>query len=67
MSQVVSESVPSVKKNIDFRLPICFVEHKELSNDLINDLELLRFKDNDSLGFYDAIFEPKTEYGKRRL
>ena len=65
MSQVVSESVPSVKKNIDFRLPICFVEHKELSNDLINDLELLRFKDNDSSGFYDAIFEPKTEYGKK--
>ena len=66
MSQVVLQYDPLVKENSAFRLPVTFTEKKKLSQDLINDLELTKFKDDESSGFYEKIFDPVTSYGKRQ-
>ena len=69
MSQVESQSRPEynelIKENNEFRLPVTFVKHKQLSDNVINDLELMKFKDNEKSNFYNAIFEPTTLYGKQ--
>ena len=47
-----------------FQLPITYIDHNELSQSLIDDLELTAFKDNKDSGFYDKILTPDTSYGK---
>lgn len=64
MSQVVLEYDPLVKESNSFHLPVTFTNKRNLSQDLINDLELTNFKDNDASGFYEKILEPNTSYGK---
>lgn len=47
-----------------FQLPITYIDHNELSQSLIDDLELTAFKDNKDSGLYDKILAPDTSYGK---
>ena len=61
------------KKNVSstetsFKLPICYLEDKdkrEINQNILNDLELLETKNDDSVPMYETIFKPESAFSKR--
>ena len=57
-----------LKKENNFKLPIEYLKNKKLvSNDIKNDLELIKTINQDSKPIYNYLFNPQTELGKETL
>jgi hypothetical protein len=54
--------------SIAFKLPICYLEDKdkhEVNTNILNDLELLEVKNDDTTPMYETIFKPESIFSKR--
>jgi energy-coupling factor transporter ATP-binding protein EcfA2 len=51
-----------------FKLPICYLEDidkRQINPNILNDLELLETKNDDSVPMYETIFKPESTFSKR--
>lgn len=62
------KNIPSHKTS--FQLPICYLEDKDkrkINSNILNDLELLEAKNDNSVPMYETIFKPESIFSKRYL
>ena len=60
------KNIPSHKTS--FQLPICYLEDKDkrkINSNILNDLELLEAKNDNSVHMYETIFKPESIFSKR--
>ena len=60
------KNIPSHKTS--FQLPICYLEDKDkrkINSNILNDLELLEAKNDNSVPMYETIFKPESIFSKR--